>query len=173
MNANKTPAAGSSLAPHPSIPPKRPARPFELKLLVLGLLVFSWMGWVRFEQTLVNWAWLQSLGLTPAPPYLAASGALWGLLGLAAALGLWLRLEWGIGLARIAAAGFALSYWLERLLLRRAPEAQANLPFALAATALGLVYAFGVLSLARTHRARAPRPEPAPPGSHSNEGESS
>lgn len=138
--------------------PKRPGRPFALKLLIAGLLFFSWMGWVRFQQALVNWTWLQSLPIAPSPLYLAASGAVWGLLGLVAGLGLWLRRGWSIGLARIAATWFALSYWLERLLLGRAPATQVNLPFALTLTALALFYTFGVLSLPRQRLGFAPRP---------------
>lgn len=156
------------------LPPasKRPGRPFALKLLIVDLLFFSWMGWVRFQQALVDWTWLQSLPVAPDPLYLAASGAVWGLLGLAAGLGLWLRRGWSIGLARITAAWIALSYWLERLLLGRAPETQVNLPFALTLTALALFYTFGVLSLPRRRLGFAPRPRRPETQANARQGES-
>jgi hypothetical protein len=53
-----------------------------------GLLGLSIYGWLRFQQSLSLWKILIQIGIWPGPLYLAISGAVWGMLGLIAVLGI-------------------------------------------------------------------------------------
>jgi hypothetical protein len=112
-----------------------------------GLLYLSLMGWSRMILALADRSLLMEVGVFPGPDYLAVSGAVWGLLGLAAVVLLYVPRRW----ARMAvfAAGllFALSYWLDRLILVRTPQAQANWPFALSFTLVLLVFSASLMVL--------------------------
>ncbi len=123
-----------------------PRRSFWLKLLAAGLLLISLTGWLRMQQALVDWQALVQIGLKPGPVYLAVSGALIGLGGLACLIGVWLRSKWGFGFTR----GFVLVWqawsWADRLWLARSDTALSNWPFALGATVLILGYVFAALA---------------------------
>jgi hypothetical protein len=112
-----------------------------------GLLYLSLMGWSRMILALADRGLLMEIGVSPGPDYLAVGGAVWGLLGIAAAVLLYVPRRW----ARLAvfASGvlFALSYWLDRLILVRAPQAQANWPFALSFTLVLLVFSASLMVL--------------------------
>lgn len=102
-------------------------------------------GWARLWVSIQDWYWLGQAGVIPGPGYLAVSGGLWGLAGLAGILWLWQRrpgyAKAGYGLILF----FAASYWLDRLIFSRSDGAWVNWPFSAAVTILGLVYAFWVL----------------------------
>jgi len=125
-------------------PRARPKRSLSLGALTLVMLVFSLFGWLRLQQAVSNWGFLIQLGIQPGPLYLAAGGALWGLLGLTAAVSLWYRLSGAVVFTETTAVVFAASYWLDRLAFSRSAVGQSNLFFALGLTAFGLIYTFGV-----------------------------
>jgi hypothetical protein len=100
-------------------------------MLAAGLLLLSWFGWLRVQQSLSGWQFIQSLEAPPGPLYLALSGALWGLAGLAGAILLWLGWRWSPRLTRAMALFFAISYWADRLGFDRNPSSRVNWPFTL------------------------------------------
>jgi hypothetical protein len=131
---------------------RRVGRSFELLMLILVLLASALAGFLRLQAALYSFDVLTKLGLTPGPLYAAVSGGLWGLISLAAALGLFFRLSWAPPFTRIGVALMALAYWVDRLALTRSPDAQTNAPFAAILTGVLLFYAYGVLSLERQKR---------------------
>ena len=128
---------------------RRPRRSFELWVLVLVLLASALAGFLRLQAALYSWDVLTQIGMQPGPLVPALSGAAWGLISVAAAVGLFFRQRWAPIFTRFGVAGMALAYWIDRLVLTRSPDAQINAPFAAGATALLVFYAFGVLALDR------------------------
>jgi hypothetical protein len=109
-------------------------------ILAAGFLYLALLGWSRLQQSLLDWDLLQQLGARPGPLYLAAAGAMWGVLGLAAALLTYLPHRWAARSVLGAALLFAASYWADFLIFTRAAEMMANWPFALGVTLLSLLY---------------------------------
>lgn len=97
------------------------------------------VGWMRLQQTIFAWNLLQSL-LGNQVIYLAASGVVWGLLGLGAALGLWLHRRWAPTFSIAWAVGLAAWSWVERFVLARTPDSRTNLPFTAVITCILLVF---------------------------------
>jgi hypothetical protein len=124
-------------------------RRWPLRLLVFGFAVLSLSGWLRLQQSLVSWAWLEGGGLTPGPLSLAVTGAVIGLGGLLPAVGLGLRRSWAPAAARLAAVLYGLWYWADRLLLGQNQYTLTGLPFSLAVTAIALGLVFTLLPLRR------------------------
>lgn len=122
---------------------------FELKILIIGMLILSWFGWLRLQQVIKYWDFLLLLCLQPSPLYLAVYGAVCGLIGMASAITLWLRWYWAPQLTYLTALIYVSWYWLDRLLLTRSVASQANYPFAVGVTILGLGCIFVILALPR------------------------
>jgi hypothetical protein len=131
---------------------RRPGRSFNLWVLALGLLASAFAGFLRLQAAVYAWDVLTHLGLQPGPLYAALSGAIWGIVSLAAALGLLLRLRWAPVFTRFGVAGLALVYWADRLLFTHSADGQINAPFAAAATVVLVFFALGVLSLDKTKK---------------------
>ena len=119
---------------------------FWVRLLIGGLLVMSLTGFVRCQQSIANWEWLRSLGMSPGPLYLAISGGLWGSISLAAGLGLWFKKEWAYSFTRAAVTVLILTGWLEKLLFSRTEDAWTNLPFSILLSLAVLGYTMVVLA---------------------------
>ena len=128
-----------------ALPPMRRKRSIWHKLLLVGLVGLSLSGWLRLYQSISLWADLQAIGVQPGPLYLAVSGALIGLAGLAAALSLWLRTRRAAPVAGGVVAAWLGWNWIDKLWIASSPLALDNWPFALAASLLLLVYTFLVL----------------------------
>ena len=124
---------------------KKPKRSFWARVFIAGLLLLSLSGWLRFEQALTNWAYYREIGIQPGPFYLAVTGVLGGLAGLAAGVSLWLRQKWAIFLAGGVILLWQLWSWIDRLWVASSPGVLANWPFALGATILIGVYSYLVL----------------------------
>jgi hypothetical protein len=116
-----------------------------LSALVVIFLLLAAAGWLRTQQTLAQWNLLAAWGIWPGPLYNALSGAVWGVVGLPAAWGLWFRKRWADRLTWIAAWFYPVAFWLDRLFIARSPEARTGWPFWLAVTLLWLGYVFAVL----------------------------
>lgn len=130
-------------------PPTPPRARWRYLILATAFLYLALMGWLRLQQALLDWNLLLEFGALPGPQYLAISGAVWGVLGLAGAVFTYVPRRWarrtalGIGLL------FSASYWADFLLFTRAAEMMTNWPFALGVTLLGLLYctwAMGIFS---------------------------
>ncbi len=127
-------------------PQRPPKRSFWLKVLVAGLLIFSAAGWLRLQQSLAEWNFLKEAGLRPGPLYLALTGGLTGVGGLAAGVGVWLRRRWGFHLTRVFIPAWQAWNWADRLWLAQTETARIGWPFALGATLVVLLFVFAVLS---------------------------
>jgi hypothetical protein len=134
----------------PSTRPRRVKLGWLLWLLIAWMCFFSLLGWLRLYGALSQWQWLLTLNLSVSPLYLAAGGAAWGVAGLLAGLGVWLRQRWAPAAVRLASAFFAASYWLDRLTVGAAGSLQPNWPFALIMTLMGLAFAWGIFSFPHT-----------------------
>lgn len=137
----------------PAETPLRRQRSFWSKLLIAGLLLLGLNGWLRLWQVVDNWGLLEAIGTRPGPLYLAVSGGVLGLAGLAAGLGLWARSAW----SPIAASAVILLWlawsWLDRLWFSPSPQALVNWPFRLIAS-LGIVLYTGLVLSAEKRNMR-------------------
>lgn len=133
-------------------PPAGKRRPIEIYALIAGALVLSAAGWLRVQQAVVYWDWIQPPVFPFSAWYVAAGGVCWGLAGLAAAGLLWFRHRWAARFARLAASFYAASYWLDRLLFTRSQSARVNLGFTLGFTIAALGFVFGTLQMKRQKR---------------------
>lgn len=122
-------------------------RPFLLKLLILGFMILSGLGWSRLYEVIRLWKIFGTYSTDNLLIYIAVSGALLGLVGLCAAIGLLFRGKWAPNTARASAILCSGWYWLDRLLLAEPSTDHTNLPFAAALNFLGLLFTFIVLSL--------------------------
>ena len=113
--------------------------------LVVIFLLLATAGWLRFQQALANWSLLASLGIWPGPLYLVLGGAAWGVVGLPAAVTLWLGRRGSLRLTWIAAWFYPLTFWVDRLFFSPAPEARTGWPFWLGASLVWLGYVFIVM----------------------------
>ncbi len=124
----------------------RRKRSFWLKVLIVGLLIFSAAGWLRLQQSLAGWDFLREIGLNPGPLYLALTGAATGAGGLTAALGVWLRQRWGYIFTRVFILVWQVWSWIDRLWLTQTDTARVGWPFALGTTVLVLLFVFAILA---------------------------
>lgn len=114
-------------------------RPLAVTILaVLVLLLTAWNG-VRWYAALASWGLLTELGARPGPFYIALTGLVWALAGLAVFVGLWSGRRW----ARLAGWAYMVLYlvyfWADRWSFRPAERTQ-NIIFVLVVqfAALGL-----------------------------------
>jgi hypothetical protein len=104
----------------------KPWRPVILIALVIVTLGFSALSWARFGLALGNGSFYnQETGL-PLSAYFIASGVVWGITSLAAAIGDWYRKSWALILTGIGAGILTIWFWMEKLLLIRTPLATTN-----------------------------------------------
>ncbi len=121
-------------------------RPRSVTVLVFGVLIFTGIYWTRFSQTLARWDFLRSLPLSVPPLYLAATGLLWGLLGLLLSWGLWRGWRRAPRLLRISVLAYFGFYWFDRLALAAHDRAGGNWPFMLVITTLVVVLVYWIMS---------------------------
>lgn len=133
--------------PHKKTSRKKPPRRYALYRLLqfAACLYIALAGWQRLSLAWTSQSLLEQIGMVPGPAYLIASGLAWGLLGLSAAGLALVTRRWAYRAVFGLSVLFALSYWLERLLLTRSDTAQANWPFALLATLLLLAYSASLM----------------------------
>jgi hypothetical protein len=81
------------------------------------------------------------------PLYLALGGALWGLLALPAAWGLWAGKRWAPITSRLAALVLFLSFWFDRLVTAWVGSPPPNTVFVLVVSVFGMAFTFGALAL--------------------------
>ncbi len=113
----------------PFIPNKKPKRSFALYLLILASLLIAWFGGLRVYETLTSTILINAINLQAYTPFLVASGIAYCLLGLSAALTLFLRWGWAPWAAPLAWFLTSLLFWIEHLLLTQSPAASAGIPF--------------------------------------------
>lgn len=126
--------------------PKR-KRPWHVEYLAALVLGFALLNLLRAIEAGRNWQLLDYLPISVPPLYLLLSGAIWALIGLLLAVGLWFgfRPAW-LG-AQVVFLFYAGYYWLDRLWLAEPPALAIRWPFLVVLTILLLVLAFGSLWL--------------------------
>ena len=113
--------------------------PFSATLSVLlVLMVSTWNGlrlWtaIAWQKTLAEFATI------PGPMYMAVSGAIWLIIGLSLTWSLLQEKIWAGKMLAVAAAGYSVWYWCERLIWQ-APRS--NWPFAITVNLIALVFIF-------------------------------
>jgi hypothetical protein len=117
------------------------ARPKLVTLLSLGVLILATLHWVRFVIGLM----LPGLPLTVPIWYIPLTGAIWGTLWLAVAVGLFRRSHWAAPAARWGAVAYAGWYWADRILFVRSDYGLRTRPASLVLTAAGLVAVWWIL----------------------------
>lgn len=127
--------------------PQAPNRPFGVTALLGFVLMFTVLQALRSWAALSNWGLLGSLPLSAPPVYLLASGVLWAAAGAWAAYGLARRKPWAPRWSRVAATGYALYYWADRLLVQQPGPQGSNLVFAAVFSVLLLGSFFAVLAM--------------------------
>lgn len=124
---------------------EKPKRPFSVTLLAFGVLIIAVLNLTRLLSAIRFWPFLQEI-LPFSGLYLVGTGLIWAGFGLPLFWGLWHGLPWSPGITRIAAVAYLIYYWLDRLLLANHPGREANLPFAVGASLVGLVWIAWTLS---------------------------
>lgn len=114
---------------------KRLNRPNRVKLLALLCLWLAIWNGIRLSQAIFFWQTLETYHARPV--YIAVSGGIWLLLGLALTFGLWHGKPWAWYAALGGAAGYGSWYWFDRLILQ---EPRPSWPFAIGVMVLLLVY---------------------------------
>jgi len=126
-----------------------PRSSFLLNFLALCLLALFLTGWLRGIGSIARWGQLTQLGVQPGPLYLAVTGMLVGLLGLAGAIGIWARSRWAPVYCNLLMFIWLAWLWIDRLLIAVSPIARSNWPFLAGASVLLLVVVFLILYLGR------------------------
>lgn len=124
-------------------------RSLLLSGMVFCMLYFSFLNWLRMIETIRDWNFLMELGLAPLPLYYVISGAVWGLVGVVAGVGLWMRQHWCLLLTAILVGLYAVWYWLERLFLTGSLTSMTNWLFTLGLTVLLVLIIGGSLFILR------------------------
>jgi hypothetical protein len=121
------------------------SRPTSVTILTGLVLIIAVINLVRFAHSLLQWNFLREL--LPVPPlYLAATGLIWGGLGLVLVYGLLRGMTWAPLFTRLVFPAYFLVFWLDRLFLASPLSREANLMFAVAGTIVILIWVFWTLS---------------------------
>ncbi len=124
----------------------RGRRSFWTWLLAAVFLALGALGWLRVQQAVAFWGMLAELKAWPGPLYIAAGGALWGVLGLTAAWGVWRPEKWGAAVGRGAAVLLAATWWIDRAWLSPGAGPFDGWPFALGVTVVWIGFVFVALA---------------------------
>jgi hypothetical protein len=116
-------------------------RPRFITMAVVIYLLFSIFGWLRFQQATDGATWLKALDISPPPPYIALTGISWGLVGLLAAIAIFMGWRSGPRLALGAAGFFVISYWIDFGLFNQSPVQIESLMVEIIASLSGLLAA--------------------------------
>lgn len=120
-------------------------RPFGVTLLSLGVLTIAVLNLTRLLSAIRFWLFLEEI-LPISGLYLVGTGLIWAGFGLPLFWGLWHGFLWAPGFSRIASVAYLIYYWLDRLLLANHPGREANLPFAVGASLIGIGLIYWILS---------------------------
>ena len=131
---------------------KKNKRTFGLYILIIASLLIAWSGGLRVYKTFANAKLINAIDLQAYTPFLVASGIAYGLLGLSAALALFLRWQWAPWYAPLAWFLTTLLYWVEHLLLTLSPAANVNIPFEILLDVFMFLAALFILTLPRQQR---------------------
>jgi hypothetical protein len=126
----------------------RPKRPRGVTFLAVGVLISAALFASRASQSVVQWDFIHSLGISPA--YLLATGLAFALPGLPIAGGLWFGRGWAKRWFQIYFAALVLYYWLDWIFLVKSPAAKSNGQFAVTVNVLLFLWVWWLFSRPRT-----------------------
>jgi hypothetical protein len=107
---------------------KKPRRPFPITILALIVLGLAMLNLARCIQAMAKWQFLA--GLLPfSPIYLIATGAIWGVSGLALFWALWKGFPWAPKTTILGMFAYSAYYWLDRFLLAGYADRNVDWPF--------------------------------------------
>lgn len=111
---------------------QRPIKlPGRMILMLTGIFVAAFMGWMRFILSVINWNLYQALGAMPGVWYLAANGLISGLVYTGAGILILFPMEnWKKFVSVLLLSGLIV-YWIDRICFAHSLEAQTALPFSL------------------------------------------
>ena len=118
--------------------------PFLLHILAAAFVVNFLVNLAGILQLVQSWNWLLAAGYTPHPIYVVFKNAFLALASLAAAAGLWSRLNFAPRYSQVLAVLVFAWFWVDRLLLTRNPLPLKDHAFPLIASLL--LTAFIILS---------------------------
>jgi hypothetical protein len=95
-------------------------RPWSVTLLAGIVLIITIINLIRFVLSLRYWTFLSSLSAV-SPVYLAITGLVWSMAGVAVVWGLWTAKPWGPRLMQAVGLSYALYYWLDLVFLKEHP----------------------------------------------------
>ncbi len=124
---------------------RNPKRPLSVTLLAIGVLTIAVLNLTRLLSAIRFWPFLQEI-LPFSALYLILTGLIWAGFGLPLFWGIWYGLSWAPGFARIAAVAYLIYYWLDRLLLTNHSGREANLPFTVGFSLIGMALIYWILS---------------------------
>jgi hypothetical protein len=130
----------------------RHRRPRSVTLLILVVLCFTVLHWLRLLESIQLWDTLTIMPLSWHPIYFVSSGALWGMIGLVLVWGLWRGLPWGPWGMRLVVPLYIVYYWIDRLLVAEDTAIESRWPFAVGITVVLALYVLWVLSRKQTRR---------------------
>ena len=117
-------------------------RPFGVTLLLWLVLIPSAWGAARVAAALRWWVALIEFDSRLSPPYLALTGAIWAVAGIALCWSIIRRSEAARLRVASAAGVWQMQWWVERVFFQ---SERANLPFALVASAVILLIVMIIL----------------------------
>jgi hypothetical protein len=103
-------------------------RPFSVTALAWLVLCFAALNLVRLIEAVQKWRFLAAW-LPFSPLYLASSGLVWGVAGLALAWGVWRRKPWSLRGTLVYFLIYSLYYWADRFVLSGYPDRNQNALF--------------------------------------------
>jgi len=116
------------------------SRSIGITLLVIFVFWLAVWNGLRLGETIFFWKTLEKYGSHPL--YIAISGAVWLIIGLLVAVGLWLGKAWAWAATLGGTAGYTAWYWFDRLVLQKP---RANWPFVLIVNIVFLLIIFTIL----------------------------
>jgi len=120
-------------------------RPLSVTIITWFVLIIAVMNLLRLIQAILQWNFL--LEVIPVhPAYIAVSGLIWGVSGLALVWGLLRGLSWAPRLTRIFMVGYSVYYWLDRLFLFNPVDKTTNLIFLMSLTVIIILWVFWSIS---------------------------
>ena len=118
-------------------------RPWQIYPLLLIIVIFTTSNWARVWNSVQLMDFLNELPLSVSPWYLMISGAVWGLLGiLAAVIMVWRGCSRAPWMVPLMAAAYSVNFWIEQLFIMVSPLRRVNWPFVIVADIIIVIFAF-------------------------------
>jgi hypothetical protein len=119
--------------------------PLRLVLALIGMLLVSLQGWIRFVLSITNWKVYDTFGVLPGVWYLTLSGLFSCSIYLMAAVLVIINFKRFRRISSILLLTGLGGYWFDRFFAAISPDARTTLPFALISSLVLTLTAIGIL----------------------------